>query len=175
MAQFLFGINNTSSADDESHFTLADLSQLLLEIYVDESDFSRIEIGYPVEIVFDAFPDEVFTGEVIEISPSIERVSNVDGLRAVVMLDHSSYAKPNLLPTGLSAQVEVISGQAVEAVLVPIEALVEVSPGEFIVYVIENDQPVQRIVEVGLVDFTMAEIHGGLQAGEIVALGYEHQ
>ena len=145
-----------------------------MKIYIDESDFTQVGVGYPVEIIFDAFPNEVFTGEIIEIGPSLETVSNVNALRTVVLLDETSYAKPNVLPIGLSALVDVIAGQTFDAVLVPVEALIEVSPGEYMVYVVQNDQPQPREVSVGLVDFTSAEIIDGLRTGEVVAIGYEN-
>jgi HlyD family secretion protein len=172
--EMLFGSSTSSSADDGSLVTIADLSQPLLEIYIDETDFEKVAVGYPVEVTFDALPDENFTGKIIEISPSLESVSNVQAIRSLVLLDAASYAKPNPLPIGLNAQIDVIAGQTTNAVLVPVEALVEVSPGEYIVYVVENDQPEPREVSVGLVDFTSAEIIDGLSAGEVVALGYQN-
>ena len=66
----------------------------------------------------------------------------------------------------------MIAGQAANVVLVPVEALVEVSPGEYTLYVIENDQPQPREVAVGLIDYTSAEIIAGLSPGETVAIGY---
>jgi len=39
------------------------------------------------------------------------------------------------------------------------------------VFVLENGQPILRVVEVGLMDATTAEIKSGLQAGEIVSTG----
>jgi multidrug efflux pump subunit AcrA (membrane-fusion protein) len=172
--QILFGNSTTNNASDDSLVTLADLSQPMLEVYIDESDFTQVGIGYPVGIIFNALPDDVFTGEIIEISPSLETVSNVNAIRTVVLLDRGSYNKPNTLPIGLSAQVDVIAGQALDAVLIPVEALIEVSPGEYMVYVVENDQIQHREVSVGLVDFTSAEIIDGLSAGEVVAIGYEN-
>jgi multidrug efflux pump subunit AcrA (membrane-fusion protein) len=128
-----------------------------------------------VEVIFDAFPEEVFLGEIVTVSPIMETVSNINAIKALVLLDATSYAKPNPLPIGLSAQVDVIAGQTLDAVLLPVEALVEVSPEAYIVYVMENNLPRQRTVEVGLIDFTTAEIRSGLSAGETVVLGYGNQ
>ena len=67
-------------------------------------------------------------------------------------------AKPQTLPVGLNATVEVIGGRSQNAVLVPVEALREISPGEFAVFVMQDSEPQLRFVEVGLMDFTFAEI-----------------
>jgi HlyD family secretion protein len=69
---------------------------------------------------------------------------------------------------GLNAAVDVSAGRAEGAVLVPVEALRELSPGEYAIFVMEVGEPKLRTVEVGLMDFTMAEITSGLEPGEIV-------
>jgi multidrug efflux pump subunit AcrA (membrane-fusion protein) len=71
----------------------------------------------------------------------------------------------------MTASVEVIGGRTNGAVLVPVEALREISPGEYAVFVMEDDQPRLRVVTVGLMDFTSAEILSGLEAGETVTTG----
>ena len=151
--------------------TLADLSRPLLEIYLDETDLDKVAVGFEVEVIFDAFPNDVFKGHITEVDPSLYESSNVTAVKALVTLDTDSFAKPQTLPIGLNASVDVIGGRAENVVLVPVEALRELSPGEFAVFVMENDQPKLRMVEVGLVDFTSAEIVSGLEAGDIVTTG----
>jgi multidrug efflux pump subunit AcrA (membrane-fusion protein) len=67
--------------------------------------------------------------------------------------------------------VDIIGGRAENAVLVPVEALRELGPEEYAVFVVEDGEPTLRIVEVGLIDFVSAEIISGLDAGEIVTTG----
>lgn len=165
---------NASSNTDQSLVSLADLSQPLVEIYLDETDFEQVAVGYNVEVTFDALDDQVFTGEIIEVHPQLETVSNTTALVALVRLDDDSYAKPNSLLIGMTASVEVIAGQTSNAILVPIEALVQDDTETYAVYVIQDDQPVRREVTVGLMDFTTAEITAGLEAGEVVALEYQN-
>ena len=96
--------------------------------------------------------------------------SNVTVIRAVAQLD-DSFASSQSLPVGLNATVEVIGGQSNNTLLVPIEAVREVSPGQFALFVMENDEPKLTFVEVGLQDFTFAEILSGVEAGDIVTTG----
>ena len=51
------------------------------------------------------------------------------------------------------------------------EALRELSPDEYAVFVMENGEPVLRFVEVGIMDFSYAEIISGLEQGETVTTG----
>ena len=143
----------------------------MLEVYLDETDLDKIATGFEVEVVFDALPDEAFTGRVVQVNPSLETVSGVQAIKALVQLDGSSFAKPQTLPVGLSASVDVIGGRAENAVLIPVEALRELGPDEYAVFVMEGGEPKLRVVEVGLVDFTSAEILSGLEPGEIVTTG----
>ncbi|MCA9933301.1 MAG: efflux RND transporter periplasmic adaptor subunit [Ardenticatenaceae bacterium] len=151
--------------------TVADLTQPLLEVYMDETDLDKVGLDYEVEVVFDALPDDIFVGRVVQIDPKLAIVDGVTAVRALVLLDTESFNKPQTLPVGMNAAVEIIGGRAEGALLVPVEALRELAPGQYAVFVMENDEPVLRVVEVGLMDFTSAEIISGLTQGEIVSTG----
>ena len=151
--------------------TLADLSQPVLTIYLDEADLDKVAVGYEVEVIFDSLPDLTFTGHVTEVSPSLETISGVDTIVAQVKLDPVSFSKLGSLPVGSNASVDVIGGRAESAILVPVEAVRELGPDEYAVFVMENGEPRLRVVTVGLMDYTSAEITSGLQAGEVVTTG----
>jgi HlyD family secretion protein len=150
---------------------LSDLSHPVLEIYLDETDLNKVGLGYEIDVIFDALPDDVYTGHVTQIDPSLQTVSNVNAVRILAQLDPESFAKPQDLPVGLNASVEVIGGRAEGAVLVPVEALREISPGEYGVFVMEAGEPRLRMVTVGLMDYTSAEIIEGVEVGDIVTTG----
>lgn len=148
--------------------TMADLSRPLLEVYLDETDLDKVVAGYSVDVVFDAFPDETFSGTVVQVDPSITSAGGVSAVRAVVQLD---YNRPQTLPIGLNGTVDVIGGEALNALIVPIEALREITPGEYVVFVMRDGEPVLTPVEVGLTNFAFAEILSGLEQGDIVTTG----
>ncbi|MBN2503406.1 MAG: efflux RND transporter periplasmic adaptor subunit [Anaerolineales bacterium] len=151
--------------------TLADLSIPLLEIYLDESDLDKVTVGNSVEVVFDALPDETFTGKIVEVEPSLQSVSNVSTVVARVELDAESLGDNENLVVGLNATVDVIAGEAENAILIPVEALREIDTDEYAVFVIENNQPRLRMVTVALQDYTTAAITSGLDAGDVVSTG----
>ena len=151
--------------------TLADLAQPLVEIFLDETDLDKVGLEYAAQIVFDALPDQTFTGHVIQVDPQLTDSNGASVVRAVVRLDEDSFAKPQGLPIGLNASVEVISGEADQALLVPVEALREIADGQYAVFVMVDGQPELRMVEVGLMDYTYAEIKSGLEQGDVVTTG----
>ncbi|MCA9873458.1 MAG: efflux RND transporter periplasmic adaptor subunit, partial [Anaerolineales bacterium] len=149
--------------------TLADLSQPMLEVYLDETDLAMVGLDYEVDVVFDALPDETFTGKVVQVDPALVSDSGITAVRVIVQLD--DFSKPQTLPVGMNATVDVIGGRAQNALLVPVEALREISTDQYAVFVMENGAPKLRMVEVGIMDFTYAEIKSGLEAGEEVTTG----
>jgi HlyD family secretion protein len=151
--------------------TMADLTQPLLQVYLDETDVDKAIVGYEADVTFDSLPNQSFTGHIIEVNPSLQSVSGVSAVLVMVQLDSDSYAKSQMLPVGSNASVEVIGGRTENAVLVPVEALREISPGEYAVFVMENGEPRLHVVTVGLQDYTYAEITSGVNAGDTVTTG----
>jgi len=153
--------------------TMADLSNPLMEFYLDETDLELIAVGYEVEVTFDALPDAVFSGHVVRVDPALVDMEGAPAIQALARLEPEEQQSGVLgtLPMGLNATVEVIAGSAENVLLVPVEALRELSPGEYAVFVMVDGEPQMRQVEVGLMDYTYAEIVSGLQQGDQVSTG----
>ena len=148
--------------------TLADLSLPHLKVFLDETDADKFAIGYEAEVIFDALPDVTFTGRVIQVDPSLNTQGGVSTVQGLVRLDAGGI---DGLLIGMNAAVDVVGGRAEGVPLVPIEALRELGPGEFAVFVLRDGEPRLRPVEVGLMDFTFAEIVSGLEVGETITTG----
>jgi HlyD family secretion protein len=149
--------------------TIDDLSQpYILTVYLDETDWANVKVNYAVEVTFDVFSDQTFSGEILSISPGLVTANNSTMVSCVVQLNE---AISTTLPNGTAATVDVISGKTENAVLVPVEALHDIGSGKYTVFVMENGTPKLRVVEVGLKDLVSAEILSGLKAGEVVTTG----
>ncbi len=149
--------------------TIANLKQPELQVLVDETDMGSVTVGYPINVTFDAYPNLTFTGKITSIDPSLNSFQNVSALIATAQLD--SFTTPDYLPVGLSASVEIVSAQADNALLVPVEALRKLDTNKYGVFVMQNGSPVLKIVEVGIQDSTYAEIKSGLKEGDVVTTG----
>lgn len=148
--------------------TLADLSQPQLEVFLDETDADKFAVGYEAEVIFDAIPDTVFSGQVTQVSPSLNTQGNVSTLEGLVQLNGSTV---DGLLVGMNAAVDVIGGRAEGVLLVPVESLRELAPGEYAVFVLADGEPRLTPVEVGLMDFSFAEIVSGIEMGDRVTTG----
>jgi RND family efflux transporter MFP subunit len=151
--------------------TLVDDSQLQVQVNMDETDLPNLKAGQAATVSFDALPGQSFAGQVVSINPSLANIRGTSAVTIKVQLDQGAIQTLKDHPLGLSATVEVVVGQATNAVIVPLEALQQQADGSYAVTVIRNGQPQLQKVEVGLSDYTSAAITSGLNAGETVALG----
>lgn len=156
-----------NTVDTSTVIMMADLSQLELDFYIDESDWDLIAVGNQAEVTFDALPDQTFTGHVTQVDRELYQSNNTSTVKGIVQLD--STTDPFGLPIGSSASVEIIHAQAENVVLIPVEALHEGAQGEYVVYLDENGEFTQHNVEIGLQDPIYAEVKSGLQAGDVVS------
>jgi HlyD family secretion protein len=139
-----------------------------LEIFLDQSDWSNIQVGYPVEVTFDLLPDTVYAGKVVSIDPELSSTNGSLYVHAYVLLDTTT---KTVLPFGTSASVDIVGGEATDVLLIPIEALHEISSGEYTVFVMVDGKPLVRSVVIGLQDATHAEVKSGLSEGDVVTTG----
>jgi len=150
--------------------TLADLETPQVLFWVEETDLMSVAPGNAINIVFDALPDHTFPGKILSVDPALVKVDNTPAVQAWGSVDLTVH--PVNLLSGMNAEVEVVAGEARNALLVPVQALREVTPGQYAVFVVKSDGELElRMVEVGLKDFVNAEILSGLKLGEAVSLG----
>ncbi len=152
-----------------SIITVADLSQpYTIDTYFDAEDWSAVQVGYEAQVVFDILPDNTFTGKVTLVYPELDTSSNSSLVHATIKLNDTV---DHALPSGTSAAVDVISGKAENAVLVPVESLHKLEDGRYTAFVMQNGSPRLRVVDVGLQDITYAEIKSGINVGDVITTG----
>jgi HlyD family secretion protein len=162
--------------------TVADLSELLVEVDVDETDVVDVEVGQMVEVQVDAIPDHTYHGRVVEIGSSgFSRPQQPDVTLfkvKVLLTDPDRRLRP-----GMSARAEIEVATHSQALVVPVQAVVYRAPlgadGEpqedqeeiKVAFVVEEGKAVQRAVVVGIADPTHVEIVSGLDGGQQVVTG----
>jgi HlyD family secretion protein len=150
--------------------TLATLQEPLVLFWVEESDFGSVAVGNPVNIVFEAYPDDAFAGQVLQVEPVLVTVDGTAAVQAWASIEVDP--QETALFSGMTADVEVIAAESKSTLLVPTQALRELPDGQYSVFVVQPDGELEmRAVEVGLTDLVNAEILSGLESGEVVSLG----
>ena len=150
--------------------TLSDLNQSLLRLVVEENDASKIAVERPISAVFDAAPEVTFNGTIVRVDPLLVSVDGSPAVQAWATLNTAD-SKTNLI-SGMSAEVEIIAGEAKNALLVPAQALRELAAGSYAVFVVQPDGQLKLTpVTIGLRDFANVQILSGLKAGDVVSTG----
>jgi RND family efflux transporter MFP subunit len=172
MAGTVMSLNATAGENVSGNttiMTIDDLSQATIQFYLDPSDWTNAKVGYETSVSFDALSGQTFTGNVTQIMPGLVTVQGSSMIEGYSVLDKS--IDEIGLPVGVEAAIDVISGQATNVVLIPVEALHKLSDGSYTVFVMTNGTPKVTEVTVGLQDDTYAEIKSGLKAGDVVTTG----
>jgi HlyD family secretion protein len=101
-------------------FTIAqDLSRVQIEAQVDEADIGQVASDDPVTFTVDAYPDITFKGQVEQIRLAPVALANVVTYTVVIAADNPL---GRLLP-GMTANIEIVTGEDKDVVVVPNEAL----------------------------------------------------
>jgi HlyD family secretion protein len=154
-------------AASKSVFRLDDLTNLFVDLEVSEVDIDQIELGQTVNVSFDAFNGKQYTGKVADVAMiSNETTSAVNFTVTVELTGPDKDVRP-----GMTSEVEIVTAQRDQALLVPNQA-VRVVDGKQVVYVVQGDQST-KAVEVGLgvsSDAFSELLTGDLKAGDVVVL-----
>jgi HlyD family secretion protein len=168
------------SLGSETFITLADMQNPQIELWVEEADLSSVSPGNRVSIVFEALPDYTFSGQILRVDPALVDVDGTTAVQSYASVDITPSSGGNLpltLISGMNADVEVVAGEAHNAVLVPVQALRQIGEAQdgesqYAVSVVQSNGELEmRQVQVGLKDYVNAVILSGLEPGEVISLG----
>lgn len=144
-------------------FQVVNSTALELAGQIPVRDAARVQRGQPVEFTIDAYPGQVFVGEVERVEP----VADPTTRRVGVYLRMPNTGRT--LVGGLFATGRIVTGARDSVVVVPATAVREQGGGTH-VWVINNNTLEQRPVTVGTTDPSrgIAGIITGLEPGEQV-------
>lgn len=134
--------------------TIADMSQINVEVKVDETSIDKVEVGQKAKIKVDAFGDKEIAGEVIQKTPLAVGKSQTSGglstninvqeakeFRVVIqMRDLPKDVQEGLRP-GMSATAEITTKVVNDVVAVPLQAVIEKKPEAQASPTVQGDAP----------------------------------
>ncbi len=150
------GISATSGGT--SIAVVADVSKLMVEANIDETDITKVKVGQPVEISLASGSKERFKGKVDLILPRGEVDSNVIVFKVRIGIEGDIFGR---VYAGMTAAVDIRVGERKGALLVPSEA-VRVENGATFVHLPDGEGYKSVPVKVGLDNGVKAEILEGL-------------
>ncbi|MEF1186285.1 efflux RND transporter periplasmic adaptor subunit, partial [Vibrio sinaloensis] len=144
--------------------SLIKLDPVEVHYSISQNEVGKAQLGQPVSISVDAYPNQSFVGKVNYIAPLVDESSGRVEIHA-----HLENQNNQLVP-GMFAKVSQTVGKD-SAELVVSQTAVDTNGDQRFVWVIENDKAVKRSVELG--DNTnngYVTIKSGLKSGEIVVV-----
>jgi HlyD family secretion protein len=150
--------------------SLADLTDLQVELDISQTDFAKLKMGQRAEIVPEAYPNLKYTGAIGEIAPEANRA------KATVQVKVQVEAPDEQLRPEMSARVNFLADAAPKAqaeqpsvsrAIVPAGAVVRSGDAAF-VFVVKGDRVEQRTVRLGDQSGDGFFVLDGLSGGERV-------
>ncbi len=147
---------------------LIDTRSIYVSAPLDEVDSGRILKGQSARVTVDSQPGKHFEARVAEVAPYVmDRLEQNRTVEIELELEDTA-AAASMLP-GTSADVEVILSARDDVLRVPTSALLEGGK----VLVLDGDRLVERTLQIGLRNWDMTEVTGGLSAGDRVVVSLD--
>jgi HlyD family secretion protein len=156
-----------------SVISMADLSDLQVEIDLNENDLAKVTLGQPCEIRIDSNPDKVYSGEVDEIAPQADRQ------KATVQVKSHIHEPDAGIKIEVNARVTFLSemkppdptasAEPVARIWVPKKVIVQRNDGPA-VYLVANGIVTARPVKLGGEGEKGIEITDGLAGTETLII-----
>jgi len=151
----------STAESNKTLFRIVDLSNVIVEGKVFESDISKIKLGQYARIRVDTYPDRVFNGKVTFIASELDPIKRT--LDLWVTVDNTE----GLLKPEYFAELTLVVKQGKETITVPIESIIDDGAEKF-VFVKNGNRFVRQDVVTGLSDDRFIEITDGLYPGDEV-------
>jgi HlyD family secretion protein len=168
VGDFITPTTSVSTSDSANSASIAELSSgLEVEAKVLEASIALIQIGQPVEVRSDSYPDRIFRGQVQLIAPRAIQENNVTSFRVKVKLDSGL----DKLKAGMNVKLSFVGKPIRNALSVPLAAIVTQKNGQQGLWVVEaNDRAKFRVVRVGAESEDRAQILEGVKPNDRVFL-----
>jgi HlyD family secretion protein len=162
--------------------TIADMSEILATVDVDETEIVNVRLGQKATLKVDAVPGKEYHGSVVEVGSSgfsRPQQPDVTFFKVKILL---ADADPDLRAS-MSVRAEIQTASHPDALVVPIQTVVEREPAgkgddqkgdkktEKVVFKIADGKARQQAVTTGISDETHVELLSGVKPGEKVVTG----
>jgi len=163
----------TQVRERQAIIQLPDFSLMKVDARIHESKISMIKEQLRVDIRVDAFPDEVYTGVVDQIS-SVPISSNwmrpdLKEYKATIKILPNGADITKLKP-GLTAEIEIRIEERENVLQVPVQSVITIGDNRYIFVIDSDGNPVRKSIKTDQASDTMIEILEGIEPGEEVIL-----
>jgi HlyD family secretion protein len=143
---------------------VADTSQLLVKLNIDETDISRVQVGQEVNIGLDAYPDATINAKVTDLAAAATTIQGVVNYVATVSLN------PTQVPVkiGMTANANIVVANKPNVLLVPNLAIRAANNTHYVTVQTAPGKTESVEVKLGLANDQETEVLSGLSEGQQV-------
>ena len=172
-------IAGTTNIPGSTMMVIADPSETLTEVQVDEADIAQVRVGQRADVFTAAFPDTPLTGTIQSIASVARQTPGQASLSFLVKILMDKQDTMRIRP-GMSVRADIYTESSDETLAVPVQAVLydevidqeeEGAEEQSYVFVMQDGKTVRRNVEVGISSDSDQEIRSGLEEGELVISG----
>ena len=145
--------------------SIANLNNMIITAHINQADVTRMKISQPVEVQVESVPGLKMRGEVERIAPQAVIKNGIKGFSARIAIKSLD---PRIRP-GMTSILSIPVASVENALSIPLSA-VFTEKGERYVYVQDGEKFARRPVQIGISDYSFAEVQRGLKADDEVAL-----
>jgi RND family efflux transporter MFP subunit len=147
-------------------FVVSDIRKVKVSAYIPENELHIIKIGQDARVLVSSL-NETFNGRIIEVGSAADAASRAFSVKIEV-------ENPKMLiRPGMIAEVNIVTGQDNEVIVVPVEAVLHDFNNQSFVYVVDEstNKAFKRNVSLGQVMDDKIEVISGLKGTESVVSG----
>ena len=100
---------------------MPDLTKMISVGYVNEVDISKVKKGQVVSVSVDAFPDKIFTGQIIKVANIGQELKNQDAKVFEITIDISE--KDDVLKPSMTTTNNILMYEYEDVISIPLEAI----------------------------------------------------
>lgn len=142
---------------------VVNMDKVKISLDIPEAHLPKISLGQKARISLDAYPDEVFIGEISKISPVLDLATRSAPVE--ISVDNPKH----ILNSGMFARADLVLAERKGVPIILKEGLIGREP-ELYVFVIKDKKATLRKITLGLRQGQYYEVTGGLKEGDLVVI-----
>jgi len=172
-------IAGTTNIPGSTMMVIADPSETLTEVRVDEADIAQVLEGQSADVFTAAYPDTPLSGTIQSIASVARQTPGQASLSFLVKILMDKQDRMKIRP-GMSVRADIYTESSDETLAIPVQAVLfdeetdeddEGVAEQTYVFVMQDGKAIRKDVEVGISSDSDQEITDGLEEGELVISG----
>jgi membrane fusion protein (multidrug efflux system) len=137
------------------------MDEMIVKLNIEERDIAHIKKGQKAQIMFDAYPDEIFSGEVSQVSEM------VDVQTRTLPIEITIANNDRRLKSGMFCRIKLFTFKHNDVLIVSQDALVQELGGVY-VFTVKEGAAYKKQVKTGIRDDGHVEILEGITKDDLL-------